>query len=169
MNLVIRKALPEDIPAIHQITQEAFKKYAQDLGLPHTVSALKETEETIRQDMERKTILIALLDDMPVGSIRYEILPGNIAYISRFGVKLDIQKSGVGRALMEAAEEDLRKQGVAFITLHTATKMTAQVRFYYGLGFYVHSTTTDRGYIRGLFCKELTEVDSKASLLVNIK
>jgi len=169
MNLVIRKAVVEDIPAIHQITREAFEKYAQDLGLPHTVAALKETEESIRRDMEHKTILIALLDNTPVGSLRYEILPGNIAYISRFGVKLDIQKSGVGRALMEAAEEDLRKMGVAVITLHTATKMTAQVRFYYGLGFYVHSTTTDKGYIRGLFCKELTEADSHANLLANIK
>jgi predicted N-acetyltransferase YhbS len=169
MNMVIRKAYKEDIPAIHQITREAFAKYAADLGLPHTVSALKETEETILEDMTKKTILIALLDGIPVGSIRYEILPENIAYVSRFGVKLDIQKSGVGRALMEAAEEDLRKQGISLIALHTATKMTSQVRFYYGMGFYVHSTTTDRGYIRGLFCKELTSNTMPSLAVVNIK
>ena len=157
MNLVIRKANPEDIPAIHEITKEAFEKYAADLGLPQAVSALKETEETVLREMKKKNILIALLDGIPVGSVRYEILPDGIAYISRFGVKLDIQKSGVGRALVDAVEEEARKQGVSVITLHTATKMTTQVRFYYGLGFYVHSTTTDRGYIRGLFCKELTD------------
>ncbi|MGI6537224.1 MAG: GNAT family N-acetyltransferase [Caldicoprobacterales bacterium] len=157
MKLEIRKATPEDIPAIHQITQEAFGKYAADLGLPQAVAALKETEADILAEMEYKTILIATLDGIPVGSIRYEIQENKVAYISRFGVKLDIQKCGVGRALMEAAEEDLRKQGAVMITLHTATKMTNQVRFYYGLGFYVHSTTTDKGYIRGLFCKELTD------------
>ena len=37
MKLVIRKAGPEDIPAIHQIT-EAFIKYASDLGLPQAIS-----------------------------------------------------------------------------------------------------------------------------------
>jgi ribosomal protein S18 acetylase RimI-like enzyme len=157
MNLVVRKASLEDIPAIHEITKEAFEKYAADLGLPQTVSALKETEETVLHEMQKKNILIAMLDGIPVGSIRYEILPDQIAYISRFGVKLDIQKSGVGRALMEAVEQEVRKQGISIITLHTATKMTSQVRFYYGMGFYVHSTTTDRGYIRGLFCKELVE------------
>lgn len=159
MTLIIRKAGQEDISAIHQITMEAFEKYAADLGLPETVSALKENEESILKDMASKTILIAILDGVPVGSIRYKILPDRSAYISRFGVKLDIQKSGVGRALMEAVEEDLRKQNVDLITLHTATKMTAQIRFYYGLGFYVHSTTTDKGYIRGLLCKELTQTD----------
>lgn len=157
MALIIRKAGQEDISAIHQITKEAFEKYANDLGLPETVSALKENEETILNEMESKTILIAILDGVPVGSIRYEIQPDKSAYISRFGVKLDIQKSGVGRALMEAVEEDLYNKDVDMITLHTATKMTAQIRFYYGLGFYVHSTTTDKGYIRGLLCKELTQ------------
>ncbi|NLB41172.1 MAG: GNAT family N-acetyltransferase [Clostridiales bacterium] len=159
MALIIRKAGQKDISAIHQITKEAFEKYAADLGLPETVSALKENEETILHEMDSKTILIAILDGVPVGSIRYEIQPDNSAYISRFGVKLDIQKSGVGRALMEAVEEALRNKDVDMIFLHTATKMTTQIRFYYGLGFYVHSTTIDKGYIRGLLCKELTQTD----------
>ena len=93
MKLVIRKAGPEDIPAIHQITQEAFIKYASDLGLPQAISALTETEEIIRQEMSHKTILIAMLDGMPVGSVRYEIIEGKVAYVSRFGVRLDIQKT----------------------------------------------------------------------------
>jgi len=36
------------------------------------------------------------------------------------------------------------------------------VRFYYGQGFFVHSTTTDRGYIRALMVLELngeTDID----------
>jgi predicted N-acetyltransferase YhbS len=169
MKLVIRKAGPEDIPAIHQITREAFIKYASDLGLPQAISALTETEEIIRQEMSHKTILIAMLDGMPVGSVRYEIIEGKVAYVSRFGVRLDIQKNGVGRALMEAVEDNVREQGVSMIVLHTATKLSAQVRFYYGMGFYVHSTTTDRGYIRGLFCKELAKSDMSLLSCVSIK
>ena len=121
MNLVIRKANPEDIPAIHEITKEAFEKYAVDLGLPRAVSALKETEETVLREMKKKTILIALLDGIPVGSIRYEILPDGIVYISRFGVKLDIQKSGVGRALVEAVET------IAMFGPHSIASLAATV------------------------------------------
>ena len=133
MNLVIRKANPEDIPAIHEITKEAFEKYAADLGLPQAVSALKETEETVLREMNKKTILIALLDGIPVGSIRYEVLADGIAYISRFDVKLDIQKSGVGRALVDAVEEEARKEGESVITLHTAAKMTCYSPYFLAL------------------------------------
>ena len=169
MSLIIRKAKQEDIPAIYHITKEAFEKYAADLGLPQTVSALKENEETILNDMKKKYILIALLDGIPVGSVRYEILPGNVAYISRFGVKLDVQKCGVGNALVQSVEDDVRSKGVTVITLHTATKMTSLVRSYSGMGFYIHSTTTDRGYIRGLFCKELTHEAVPSLDCVNCK
>jgi len=157
MELIIKKATWVDIPAIHEITQLAFKKYASDLGLPEQVSALKETEEMIYQDLQTKTILVAFLNEKPVGSIRYEILPGNIGYISRFGVRPDIHNNGIGKALILAVEEDAKKNGVTLLTLHTASKITSLVRFYYGMGFYIHSTTTDRGYIRALFCKELEQ------------
>lgn len=155
MELFIKKADETEIPVIHEITQEAFKKYAEDLGLPSTVSALKETYDTIKEDMNKKNILIAYLQGKAVGSIRYEILPDGIAYITRFGVRLNTQNCGIGKALINAVEEEAKKLDVSTITLHTATKMTSLIRFYYGMGFYVHSTTTDRGYIRGLLCKEL--------------
>ncbi len=158
MNLMIRNAQKSDIPAVHIITQEAFEKYAHDLGLPKQVSALKETRETILAEMESKTVLIALLDDVPVGCIRYEMLPENIAYISRFGVKLDLHNCGVGKALVQAVEDRVRQLGASALSLHTASKMTALVRFYYGMGFYIHSTGFDRGYVRALFLKELKEV-----------
>lgn len=43
MELTIKKASEQDIFAVHQIVQEAFEKYARDLGLPEKVAALKET------------------------------------------------------------------------------------------------------------------------------
>jgi predicted GNAT family acetyltransferase len=68
-----------------------------------------------------------------VGSIRYEVLADGIAYISRFDVKLDIQKSGVGRALVDAVEEEARKEGESVITLHTAAKMTCYSPYFLAL------------------------------------
>lgn len=156
MEVVIKKATIDDIPAIHRITIDAFQKYAFDLGLPDQVHALKETYESIAEDLEKKVVLVAWAGDCAVGTIRCEALPpGNVGYISRFGVKPDTHNMGVGKALMLAIEKEAVKQGVTLLTLHTASKMASLVRFYYGMGYYIHSTTTDRGYIRAYFCKEL--------------
>jgi len=156
MSLEIRKAVPSDAPAIFSITKEAFTKYANDLGQADKVYALQEDINTIINDINTKTVFIGFNDGIALGSIRYELIEGNLAYLSRFGVKIEAQKCGMGRALIAAVEEDCRKGGISAMALHTCTKMFELVRFYYGRGFYIHSTTHDRGYVRGLFLKELT-------------
>ncbi|MDD3839843.1 MAG: GNAT family N-acetyltransferase [Clostridia bacterium] len=158
MNIVIKKAVQQDIPVIHQITQKAFKKYADDLGFPEKVSALDETYNSILEDMEKKTILIAYADKKPQGTIRYHIDRGNnCAYISRFGVNPECHNLGIGKALMLEVEKELKQQKIDYIALHTASKVTNLIRFYYGIGYYVHSTDNDKGYIRVLLRKDLRE------------
>lgn len=169
MELFIKKAAEREIPIIHEITQDAFTKYANDLGLPNAVSALNETYEDIRRDMIEKAILVAYYKGEPMGSIRYEMATDNIAYITRFGVKTEAQNCGIGRSLIKAVEDEARKAGAHMITLHTASKMRPLIRFYYSLGFYIHSTTTDRGYIRALLCKELVNCADVSILTVNIQ
>ena len=156
MEIIIKNATIDDIPAIHRITMEAFEGYALNLGLPHQVHALKETYETIKTDLDKKVVLVAWAGDKPVGTIRCEALPpGNVGYISRFGVRPDASNMGVGRALLIAIEKEAAERGLTLLTLHTASKMASLVQFYYKMGYYIHSTTTDRGYIRAYFCKEL--------------
>ena len=46
------------------------------------------------------------------------------------------------------------EKGIHTAMLHTASKYKALVRFYYGCGFYIKSTSEDRGYVRALFIKE---------------
>ena len=159
MSIEIRQATAADAAAIHAITQEAFKKYAEDLALPGAVTALTETPADILRQLQEKVILIAFLDGEPVGSIRYERL-GDVAYISRFGVKLAAQKACVGRALMEDVEARARGEGYAAIALHTSSRMTPLMRFYYGRGYFVQSLTYDRGYIRALLVRELGAQDA---------
>lgn len=170
MDLVIKKASEQDVFTIHDIVQQAFEVYARELGLPDKVSALKETPHTILEEMRKKTIFVAWLDGQPVGTIRLEVLSsGKVGYISRFGVRPDVQNCGVGKALMREVEQEARKLGLCALTLHTASKMTSLVRFYYGMGFYIHSTSTDRGYIRALMCKELEQCDALDLNAVNMK
>ena len=68
----VRLAQEEDIPAIWEITQEAFLKYADALGSRGKVKALLETQQDILLDMQKKVVLIGLVGGKPMGSIRLE-------------------------------------------------------------------------------------------------
>lgn len=154
-SFVIRKALADDAQSIQNILQESFKKYMEDTGLSGTMEALEESSGSIRSAIESKQVFIALIDDVPVGTIRVELGPDKSAYISRFGVRLDYHNIGIGKSLMNLVDKLLKSQGVKKAYLHTASKYKDLVRFYYGRGFYIDSTAKDRGYVRALMVKEL--------------
>jgi len=153
-SFVIRKATLEDAKAIQSITKEAFEKYMQDTGLTGTMEALEESLEDIKRDIETKDVFIAIIDDIPVGTIRVQILPDNTAYISRFGVRLQYHNVGIGKAMMNLVDKLLISKGIKRVSLHTASKYAELMRFYYGRGFYVDSTSNERGYIRALLVKD---------------
>lgn len=153
-SFIIRKAVVEDAPSIQEVMQESFKKYMADTGLTGTMEALEESLEDIRKDINSKEVFIAIIDDIPVGSIRVQILPDGTAYISRFGVSPDYHNIGIGKALVNLVDKVLRARGVKKVSLHTASKYKDLIRFYYGRGFYIDSTTKDRGYVRALLVKE---------------
>lgn len=153
-SFLIRKAVEEDAPAIRNIMQKAFGKYMEDTGLTGSMEALRETCDDIACDIKNDEVYIAIIDGVAVGSARVRILPGNTAYLSRFGVVPDYHNIGIGKALMNLVDKLLMEKGVKSVSLHTASKYSDLVRFYYGRGFYIDSTTKDRGYVRALMVKE---------------
>ncbi|MEL7608569.1 MAG: GNAT family N-acetyltransferase [Bacillota bacterium] len=152
--IVIRRAEESDAETILAITKEAFEKYAFDLGRPDLVYALSDDEEKIVRDIRTKNVFVATLEGVPVGTIRYHNEAG-VALITRFGVTLKAQSCGVGGALVRTVVEDAAKNGFEAVALHTSAKMASLIRFYYGQGFYIRTTSTDRGYVRALLVREL--------------
>lgn len=153
-SFIIRKAVPADAAAIKGIMQESFRKYMEDTGLSGSMEALDESIEDIEKDIETREVFVALIDGIAVGTIRVQLRPNNTAYISRFGVRLQYHNIGIGKSLMNLVDKMLKSRGVSSVSLHTASKYRDLVRFYYGRGFYVDSTTRDRGYIRALLVKD---------------
>ncbi len=153
-SFIIRRATKEDAASINDIMKESFKKYMEDAGLTGSMEALQESVQDIENDIAQKDVFIALIDSIPVGSIRVQVLPDNTAMISRFGVKLDYHNIGIGKSLMNLVDKMLKAKGVTKVSLYTASKYRDLIRFYYGRGFYIDSTTKDRGYIRALLVKE---------------
>ena len=150
---VVRLAKEEDIPKILEITQTAFKAYIELAGISD-VKALNETAQDVLQDIKGKMVLVAYLNDEPVGSVRIELRENNRAYLSRFGVDPAYQNDGVGKAMMSIVDLLMEQNGVKQIELHTASQITSLVRFYYGRGYYIESTDKDDGYIRARFLKD---------------
>lgn len=158
-SFIIRKAVVKDAQAIKEILTEAFGLYIKETGITATLDALGETVEQIAEDITGREVFIATIDDMPVGTIRVKVMPDNTAYISRFGVSPQYHNIGIGKSLMNLVDKMLVSKGVASVSLHTASKYTALVRFYYGRGFHVDSVSKDRGYARALMVKEYAAED----------
>ena len=56
--------------------------------------------------------------------------------------------------MMNLVDRIMIKKGVKRLSLHTGSKISSLIRFYYGRGFFIESTDTDRGYVRALLVKE---------------
>ncbi len=153
-NLEVRKAKFEDIEEIYKITKEAFKQYKKYVPESNDLEALTETYEDIKKDIETKEVFVALFNDVVVGSVRVEILPDKTAYLSRFSVSPELQRHGVGSALLDAVDEAMKKASVSKLSLHTSTKASYLIHCYYKHDFYIESTTKDKGYIRALLIKD---------------
>ena len=153
-NFIVRKALKKDIPDILRITKEVFQNYKEAAGIEYKIPALLDTYEYVEQEIKEKMFLVATIDDIVVGSVRVEIRDDGTAYLSRFGVDVSQQRNGVGAILIDGVDEVMKELGIEKLYLHTASKVLLLIKFYYGKGFYIDSTTKDRGYIRALLCKE---------------
>ena len=149
----IRNATMDDIDQIIEITTKAFNNYKELSGTKCSLPALDETREKVAKDIENKLVLVAYINGHVVGSVRVEV-NGDIAYLSRFGVSPDFQNLGIGKALMNLVDINMKVLGVKQLQLHTAAKIKSLVVFYYGRGFYIDSTTKERDYIRALLCKD---------------
>ena len=154
----VRLANYDDIPAIMNITREAFVKYQQMSGV-EKLAALEESYNDVKHDIDTKVVLIALSDGEPVGSVRVEVFPDKTAYLSRFAVKVTSQNNGIGKSIMNLVDRIMMKKGVTHMKLHTGAKITSLIRFYYGRGFYIDSTDKSRGYVRALLVKEYQKKD----------
>ncbi len=149
---IIQQAEVSDAGDVYAIIQKAFCEYAEAAGLTN-VQALKETPADIEKAIREKVVYIALIDKVIVGTVRVDIT-GDTAYISRFAVNSSHRNIGIGKSLMNLVDKYLISKNVRQVSLHTASKYGALMRFYYGRGFYVESVSHDRGYPRARLVKD---------------
>lgn len=161
----VRKAFNSDIEEIRILSGESFKMYTENAAITELIAPLEETYEDVKKAIETTEVFVALYNEEVIGSVRIEIKPDGTAYLSRFGVSASHQNNGIGKILMNAIDNLMIEFGITSLYLHTASRMFSLIRFYYGRGFYIESTTNDRGYIRALLCKEYSAEEMQESLV----
>jgi predicted N-acetyltransferase YhbS len=158
-SIVFKKAAAEDLTEIKRVTRKAFELYAQTVHKEEKIGALHETDEDILSDIKNKHVYVCLVDGKTVGAVRFEVLDQGVAYLSRLAVDPEIQSIGIGGLLLEKVRQECVLMGVRAITLHTASRMRSSVAFYLKNGYYIHSITRDKEYIRAFMVNELSEMD----------
>ncbi len=158
-SIVFKKAGDADVADIKRVTRKAFTDYAREIRRENNVAALHETDDAILSDIQSKHVYLCEVDGKAAGSVRFEVLEQDIAYLSRLAVDPEYQSLGIGGLLLEKVKRECTTLGVRAIALHTASRMRSAVAFYLKNGYYIHSITRDKEYIRAFMVNELTEMD----------
>ena len=127
----IRRCGPESASDVHRLTQLAFAGYG---ALDPPSGALRETEASVREDLERGGGALAVIGGESVGGLRFEP-EGGYLHVRRVAVHPDWQRRGVGTALMAWAREYARRVGLPQVRVGVRLALPGNLRFYEGLGY----------------------------------
>lgn len=99
--------------------------YSLDKHLPET-----EFENKVRD----KRGYILLLDDTPIGLLRYNLFWDNTPFCTMLFIDWNYQHKGYGKMLMSFWEQDMKSQGYGMILTSTQVDESSQ-HFYRKLGY----------------------------------
>ncbi len=153
MNITIRDATIEDIDSILTIQKKAYlfqaKKYDD-----YDMAPMIETVDEVKKVLKSHIILVAVIDEQIVGSIRL-IKTGAEAEIKRLSVDDDWQGNGIGHMLMDVVE--LQDQSIKRLWLLTGSKSYRSINMYKKFGYKLYKEETHKDYTLVFLEKILTD------------
>lgn len=156
----IRKALEADAVVIKEITDAAYAKYIPQLGR----KPLPMTADHRQLIVENDTWLI-LSDDVPAGLIELVSEPDCILIYS-VAVRPEYQSQGLGRKLLDWAEQETWRAGLRRIRLYTNAIMESNIALYLRLGYQETHRETSQGSTRVFMSKDLTQAHSPQAVQI---
>lgn len=142
--MCIRPFRPDDLPAIKQITIEAFTGVSIDEGMEQLFGEINGHDwkwrkaRHIDQDAGRDPagIFVAEMDGRIVGSIcTYQDRPAGIGHIPNLSVHRDYRGRGLGRKLIAFALAHFRRSGLTHAKIETLVQNDAGNALYRSFGF----------------------------------
>jgi len=125
----LRPATPEDVPRLTELVQAAYGHYVERIGGPPR-PMIDDYADVVRSGRatvaERRGEIVGLI---VIGASDEGFVVYNVA------VDPAHQGTGVGRALLEFAEDAARRAGFDSIYLYTHEKMTENIALYSCIGY----------------------------------
>lgn len=122
--LSFRRATPEDVARVVEIERDGFK---------HPWS-----RELIERELEHAWSRVLVAEEPGggpvVGYIVFWLVHDEV-HVLNVATALEARRRGVGRALMDAAEEEGRRRGARLATLEVRRSNTAALQLYLGMGY----------------------------------
>ena len=134
---------PERADDVHRLTQAAFGAYG---SLDPPSGAVRESPARVREDLEAGGGAIAEIGGEPAGCLRWRIGETGDLHVRRVAVVPARQRGGIGRALMEWAEDEAQRRGCPGIVVGVRVALPGNLSFYRGLGYEVTGEHRHEGY-----------------------
>ena len=148
---LIREAISSDAEVVKACVVAAFDIYTERIGKPPGPMLLDFSAE-----IEARHVWLAESSGQVVGVlVQYETTQG--FYIDTVAVVPHLQGTGIGKALLQFAEQEALRRGYDSIYLCTNAKMTENQIFYPRIGYVEYERKFDGGYDRIFYRKQLVK------------
>jgi GNAT superfamily N-acetyltransferase len=142
-----RLATAADLTAIHHVIAAAYDKYLSRMDRP-PAPLLRDYGSAVDGG-------VVWVTGRPIVGVISVIPADDVMLIENVAVHPDHQGTGLGRRLMEFAEQRARHRGIRRLALYTNEVMTENQAIYAHLGYRITDRRADAGYRRLYFEKAL--------------
>jgi ribosomal protein S18 acetylase RimI-like enzyme len=140
--IAIRKAQPQDAPAIAECLASAFAPFRSQ----YTSGAFADTVLTAERMLHRMTHMTIYTALTPanevVGTVAFAI-EDQVGHLRGMAIRPDWQGRAIAEELLRVAENDMRAAGCSHITLDTTLPLQRAIRFYERNGYFPTGGVTD--------------------------
>jgi len=138
--LAINTATADDAPALKALLEAAYRGDSARAGWNHEADILDD-ERTSREELDALladpavTILAARDAGDLIGCVAVTHKDGSLAYLGMLCVLPTLQSSGLGRKLLDAAEDLARSEGIAAMEMTVIDSRTSLIAWYVRRGY----------------------------------
>lgn len=133
---------PERAEEVHRLTQAAFREHGR---LDPPSGAVRESVERVRDDLAAGGGAVLTLDGEPAACLRLAA-SGTDLHVRRLAVDPRFRRRGLGRALLDWAEQEARRRGCEAISVGVRLALPGNLAFFRRLGYDVVGEHRHDGY-----------------------
>jgi GNAT superfamily N-acetyltransferase len=145
----LRLAVPADAGALKDLVSAAYEPYIVRIGRPP--GPVRDDYEKVIADHQ---VTVAEVDGRLAGVLVLKETPEGLL-LDNVAVLPEFQGRGIGRGLLDAAEEQARRGGWRELLLYTNEKMAENLEMYGRMGYVEFARRDEKGYSRVYMKKAL--------------